>query len=64
MQLNPHLSFNGQCEAAFRFYEKCLGGKVIFMMTYGDSTMAEQVPCRTTGARRLSMPRLPWATND
>ena len=22
MQLNPHLSFNGQCEAAFKFYEK------------------------------------------
>jgi uncharacterized glyoxalase superfamily protein PhnB len=26
MQLNPHLAFNGQCEAAFKFYEKCLGG--------------------------------------
>ncbi len=44
MQLNPHLSFNGECEAAFRFYEKCLGGKLIFMMTYGDSPMAEHTP--------------------
>jgi PhnB protein len=42
--LNPYLSFNGQCEAAFKFYEKCLGGKVVFMMTYGDSPMAEQTP--------------------
>ena len=25
MQLNPYLSFNGQCEAAFKFYERCLG---------------------------------------
>ena len=44
MQLNPHLAFNGQCEAAFRFYEKCLGGKVVFMLSYADSPMAEQVP--------------------
>jgi PhnB protein len=28
MQLNPYLMFNGRCEAAFRFYEKALGGKV------------------------------------
>ncbi len=42
MRLIPHLTFNGQCEAAFKFYEKCLGGKVVFMMTYGDSPMAEQ----------------------
>ena len=44
MQLNPHLTFNGQCEAAFRFYEKCLGGKIVVMMAYGDSPMAEQTP--------------------
>ena len=44
MQLNPHLAFNGECEAAFKFYEKYLGGKVVTMMTYGDSPMAEQMP--------------------
>jgi len=44
MQLNPHLTFNGQCEAAFRFYEECLGGKIVVMMMYGDSPMAEQTP--------------------
>lgn len=44
MRLNPHLTFNGQCEAAFRFYEKCLGGKIVMMMTYGDSPLAEQTP--------------------
>jgi len=44
MRVNPHLSFNGQCEAAFTFYEKCLGGKITFMMTYGDSPLAEQTP--------------------
>ena len=44
MQLNPHLTFNGQCEAAFRFYEECPGGKIVVMMMYGDSPMAEQTP--------------------
>ncbi|MEM9908685.1 MAG: VOC family protein, partial [Cyanobacteria bacterium P01_D01_bin.44] len=34
MQLNPYLSFNGQCEAAFKFYEQCLGGKIEAMMPY------------------------------
>ena len=34
--------FNGQCEEAFRFYEKCLGGKIAFTMTYGESPMAEK----------------------
>jgi PhnB protein len=42
MRLNPHLTFNGQCEAAFQFYEKCLGGKIVMMMTYGDAPIAEQ----------------------
>lgn len=44
MKLNPYLSFNGQCEAAFRFYEKCLGGEIVFMVTYGDSPMAAETP--------------------
>jgi PhnB protein len=44
MQLNPYLSFNGQCEAAFKFYEQCLGGKIEMMMTHGDSPMAQQAP--------------------
>jgi PhnB protein len=37
VQLKPYLTFNGQCEEAFRFYEKCLGAKISFLMTYGDS---------------------------
>ncbi|MBD2162805.1 VOC family protein [Calothrix membranacea FACHB-236] len=47
MQLNPYLMFNGQCETAFKFYEKCLGGKIINMMTYGespDSYMLDKLP--------------------
>src|SRR6266567_1781529 len=43
MQLNPHLSFNGQCQEAFKFYQQCLGGNIQTMMTHGDSPMADQV---------------------
>jgi len=44
MQIDPYLNFNGQCEAAFRFYERCLGGKIEFMATFGESPMAGQFP--------------------
>ncbi len=44
MRLNPHLTFNGQCEQAFRFYQQCLHGKITTMMTYGGSPMADQAP--------------------
>jgi PhnB protein len=44
MTLTPHLSFNGQCEAAFQFYERCLGGKIVTMLTWGGSPMATQGP--------------------
>ena len=44
MQLNPYLSFNGDCEAAFKFYERILGGKIGFMMRYQESPMAGQTP--------------------
>ena len=42
--LHPHLTFNGECEAAFKFYEKCFDGKIAFMLTYGDSPMAGDAP--------------------
>jgi PhnB protein len=44
MQLNPYLIFNGQCEAAFKFYEQSLGGKITAMFTNEGSPMAEHVP--------------------
>jgi PhnB protein len=44
MQLNPHLSFTGQCQEAFKFYQQCLGGNIQTMMTHGDSPIADQVP--------------------
>lgn len=43
MRLNPYLNFDGTCEEAFRFYEKCLGGRIEAMFTHEGSPMAEQV---------------------
>src|ERR1017187_8100870 len=43
MQLNPYLNFNGHCEAAFKFYEKCLGGKIEGMNTFASTPMGLQV---------------------
>ena len=34
MQVNPYLHYNGNCEAAFKFYEKAAGGKIEAMMLY------------------------------
>jgi PhnB protein len=44
MKLSPHLVFNSQCEAAFKFYEQYLGGKIVIMLTWASSPMASQAP--------------------
>lgn len=37
MRLMTHLSFNGECEAAFKLYAACLGGEIALMLTYGEA---------------------------
>ncbi len=44
MKLNPYIIFNGRCDEAFKFYEKCLGGKIAFKITNGESPMAKNTP--------------------
>jgi len=43
MQISPYVNFNGQCEAAFKFYEQVLGGKITFKMTWGEMPGADQL---------------------
>ena len=52
MRVNAYLSFDGRCEAAFKFYEKCFGGKTTFMQKHGDSPMPDGVPpdCSSIGS--------------
>ena len=40
--IDPYLFFDGNCADAMRFYEKTLGGKLVALMTHGESPMAEQ----------------------
>ena len=44
LKANVSLSFDGQCEAAFKRYEQCLNGTITFMLTWGDSPMAAAAP--------------------
>jgi PhnB protein len=44
MKLNPYLFFNGQCEAAFKFYEQCLGGKIVAMVRHAGTPAEKEVP--------------------
>ena len=62
MQLNPYLFFDGQCEAAFKFYEKCVGGKIAAKVTYGESPMAK-IP-RRNGTTRSFMLVSWWGTTS
>jgi len=41
--LNPYLFYNGNCEAAFKYYEKVLGGKIEFMLR-ADEGPADMKP--------------------
>jgi PhnB protein len=36
MQINPYLFFDSNCEAALKFYEKVLGGKIELMLRNSD----------------------------
>jgi PhnB protein len=44
MQLNAYLYFNGQCEAAFKFYEQLLGGKIEAMFSHAGTPAEQHVP--------------------
>jgi PhnB protein len=46
MTLDPciNLSFDGRCELAFKFYERCFNGRITFTLTWGESPMAENLP--------------------
>lgn len=44
MDTNVYLHFDGNCEAAFNFYEKSLGGKIQSLFRFEGSPMASQAP--------------------
>jgi PhnB protein len=44
MKLNTYLNFGGNCEQAFHFYEKELGGKITSMMRHGENPAPANIP--------------------
>jgi PhnB protein len=44
MQVATYLSFKGDCEAAFKFYEQCLGAQLGPIFRYAGSPMEDQAP--------------------
>ena len=56
--LVTYLSFEGQCEAAFKYYEKVLGGKILMMMRQADAPAGAGVPQTPDTANRIMHARL------
>lgn len=46
LRISPHLTFDGDCKAAFEAYQRILGGTLTTLMRYGDSPMAAQIESR------------------
>lgn len=44
MQLIAYLTFNGQCEEAFKFYARCLNGKIEAMIPHTGTPAEQHVP--------------------
>jgi PhnB protein len=44
MKFIAYLSFDGRCREAFEFYAKTLGGKIVAMISHGETGYAAQVP--------------------
>jgi PhnB protein len=44
MQINPYLFYNGNCEAAFKFYEKVLGANIEVMLTHAEAPESMPTP--------------------
>jgi PhnB protein len=44
MQLTSYVAFDGNCQEAFKFYEKVLGGTIETMLDHGSTPMAAEFP--------------------
>jgi PhnB protein len=56
MQVNPYLYYNGNCEAAFKFYEKVLGAKIEMMMTHESAP--ESMPTQPEWKKKIMHARI------
>lgn len=56
MQVNAYLNFDGDCAAALQFYERHLGGKVEFRMTYAEAPPMPQEAADQPGCAGPALP--------
>ena len=67
MKLYTHLNFGGNCEEAFRFYEKHLGGKITIIMKQSELPAQYAVQPGTENAvvhARMSIAGVELIAND
>lgn len=43
-ELNPYLTFNGNCEEAFNFYKSVFGGEFTYIGRYKDMPEGDKIP--------------------
>ena len=53
MAISPYLTFNSQCEAAFKFYEQAFGGKIEMMMRNEQAPPDAGMPVRPERAKYI-----------
>ena len=53
MAISPYLFFDSKCEAAFKFYEQALGGKIEMMMRNEQAPPDSGMPVRPERAKYI-----------
>ena len=56
MQVNPYLHYNGNCEAALKYYQKMLGAKIEMMITYESAP--ESMPVSPEWKKKIMHARI------
>jgi PhnB protein len=44
VEVSPYIFFDGDCEAALKFYSDVFGGEIVELSRVGDTPMAEKMP--------------------
>jgi PhnB protein len=44
VEVSPYIFFDGDCEAALKFYKDVFGGEIVDLTRVGDTPMAAQMP--------------------
>ena len=56
MQITPYLLYDGDCEAAFRYYAKVLGGEIEMLMTHEQAP--PDMPCPPNWKEKIMHARM------